>query len=852
MKIDIFKILKQNLRGKMIAKILIIGEDKLYIRAFCTQLAELGYGEKNIWVFPSVNAAVSMAVAGISVIFTDMSNENHCAKRFRSLENHYKDIPIIILSPAEGLDATLNLINNGANDYLLKEDMDIKALDKALKLVANKKRKVINDGNKKLIDIIKEQKKQLEDILGSINDVVWQRRADDFSLIYINNACKDVYGYTPDEMLSEHGKTLEHIHPDDREKLNNKIKRTLRDGHGGIEYRIIDRNGQVKHIYGHSSIQYKDGKPFVYNGVSVDITGIRNAEHALQEKMQEIEELYESITERFFSMDSNWMVTYVNKQFEIFYSRGKKDIIGKSVFEIFPKLKESPFYDHLKRALEEKVVIHTDGPSPTWNMYIAVDAYPTKDGIAVFIKDITEQKELQDKVLNEEQKLRAIINNTRDIIWYVDKDQNIISGNQAFYDRIAVMTNNKDYSEVTNNDFKEAEVIKWNAFFARALAGEHFKVIEENVVNNKKVFEEISFNPIPDKDNNIVGISCFSRDITEEKTLQDQIFKEQQNLKALINNTSDFIWSVDTNLNIVSINEPFVDFISGLSNRVLKPGDYIAFSDFGEDLKKMWLDAYAKALSGKRVKFDDEATINGTTFYTEKSLNPIFDSTGEIVGVSCFARDKSEEVKLRKQIQKDEQSLRATINNTRDHIWSVDKDLNIIFLNQSAKEFVFNITGQTLGAGDFVLPEGFSQAFIDTRLAHYRKALTGLAFSIVDELYDNDEISYMETAFNPIRDFDGNVIGVNCYSRDITAQKKHLARIELQNAKLKEIAWIQSHKVRGPVSSILGLTNLFNYEDSTDNINHEIILRIQTATMHLDEIVKEVVSMTEDMGTNIE
>lgn len=840
----------------MIAKILIIGEDKSYIRAFCTQLAELGYGEKNIWIFPSVNAAVSMAVAGISVIFTDMSNENHCAKRYRSLESHYKDIPIIILSPAEGLDATLNLINNGANDYLLKEDMDIKALDKALKLVVNKKRKTItagkHDGNKKLIDIIKDQKQQLEDLLGSINDVVWQRRADDFSLIYINNACKDVYGYTPDEMMSEHGKTLNHIHPDDKEKMQEKIKRTLRDGHGGIEYRIIHRNGQVKHIYGHSSIQYKDGKPFVYNGVSVDITAIRNAENALKEKMQEIEEMYESITERFFSIDRNWTITYVNKQFETFYKKDKKDIIGKSAFEMFPKLREVLFYDYLKRALEERVVIHTEGPSPTWNSYIAIDAYPTKDGIAVFIKDITEQKELQDRILNEEQKLRAIINNTRDIIWYVDKDQNIISGNQAFYDRIALMTNNKDYRDVTNEDFKEAEVIKWNAFFARALAGERFRVIEENFVNGKKVFEQINFNPIPDKDNNIVGISCFSHDITEEKILQDQIFMERQNLKALINNTGDFIWSVDTNLNIISVNEPFVDFVSSFSDIVLKPGDHIIFPAFGDELTDLWLDAYAKALSGKRVKFDDEAVINGITFYTEKSLNPIFDSNGEIVGVSCFARDRSEEVKLRKQIQKDEQSLRATINNTRDHIWSVDKDLNIIFLNQSAKEFVFNITSQTLGAGDFVLPEGFSQAFVDTRLAHYRKALTGKAFAIVDELYDNDEISYMETAFNPIRDFENNVIGVNCYSRDITAQKKHLARIEQQNSKLKEIAWIQSHKVRGPVSSILGLINLFNYDDPSDTINQEIILRIQTVTKHLDEIVKEVVSMTEGMGTDIE
>ncbi|MBS1690241.1 MAG: PAS domain S-box protein, partial [Bacteroidetes bacterium] len=634
-------------------------------------------------------------------------------------------------------DTILKLIAQGAQDYLVKEELDDNALNKAIWLALNRKKQASasnssNQKNKELSDIIKKQKQQLDDILSSISDVVWSRRGDDFSLLYINKACFDVYGYTPEEMMSEEGKTLDHIHPDDRELLNEKISRTIKNGSGGMEYRIIHKDGSIKYLYGHSTVTYKDGKPEVVNGVSVDITDIRNAEKALAEKQLDMEDLFESITERFFSADKNWNITYVNKQFEKFYNISGKDIIGKRVTEAFPNIVNTHFHVALQRSMEESIVTHSEGISPTSGKYISLDAYPTRNGIGVYIKDITEQKELHDQLLNEEQKLRAIINNTKDIIWYVDKDQNIISGNQAFYDRIAEMTN-KEYRELTNDDFKEEEVKKWNAFFTRALSGEHFKVIEENIVRGKKVYEEISFNPIPDKDNTIVGISCFSRDITEEKTLQDQILLERQNLKALLNNTKDFIWSVDKDLNVISVNEPFVDFISNFTNKVLKPGDPILFYDFGETIRDTWLKAYTKALAGKRVIFEDENIIDGKSFYTEKSLNPIFDDKGEVVGVSCFAHDKSEEIKLRKQIQKDEQSLRATINNTKDHIWSVDTDLKIIFLNQSAKDFVFDVTGQTLGAGDFVLPEGFSEAFIETRTAHYRKALEGTAFSIVDE-----------------------------------------------------------------------------------------------------------------------
>lgn len=838
----------------MTEKILLIGTDGSYISAVRDLLLKLHYKEKDILVFDSVEAAIELPVPGTSVILAQLPHNNNT--NFTSLHSCYADTPIIILCSSNELHIALELIGQGAEDYLIIEDTEIKALDKALKRsVAAKQRmaghpKATKD-SKELVDIIKKQKEQLDDILGSITDVVWQRRADDFSLIYINNACKEVYGYTPEEMMSEYGKKLNHIHPEDRELLQQKIQRTLKEGKGGIEYRIIDRYGNVKYIYGHSMLKYKDGKPFVFNGVSVDVTEIRKTDAALKEKIKEIEDVYNSITDRFFSVDKNWIITYVNKQFEIFYQKDKDQLIGKTIFEIFPRLKETLFYNYLKRSMEERVITHSEGSSPTWGVYLSVDAYPTQNGIAVYLKDITEQKKLDDQLLNEEQKLKAIINNTRDIIWYVDKDANIISGNQAYYDRIAYMTDNKQYADVSNNDFSNEEVIKWQGYFARALKGERFKVIEQNRAFDKTVYEEISFNPIPDKDNNIVGISCFSRDITEEKLLQDKIFMEKQNLKALINNTRDFIWSVDKDLNIISINEPFVDFLYSFTGKVLKPGDPIMSYDFGKEMRQTWQDAYSKALSGKRVIFENENIIEGKSFYTEKSLNPIFDDHGAVVGVGCFARDKSEEVKLRKQIQKDEQSLRATIDNTRDHIWSVDSNLNIIFLNQSAKDFVFQVTGETLGAGDFILPEGFSQAFRDTRIAQYKQALTGEAFAIVDELYDNDEVSYMETSFNPIKDLDGNVIGVNCYSRDITAQKKHLARIELQNAKLKEIAWIQSHKVRGPVASILGLIDLFNYEEPSDPVNKEILFGIKSASVNLDEIIKDVVAMTEHMGTEL-
>ena len=65
--------------------------------------------------------------------------------------------------------------------------------------------------------------------------------------------------------------------------------------------------------------------------------------------------------------------------------------------------------------------------------------------------------------------------------------------------------------------------------------------------------------------------------------------------------------------------------------------------------------------------------------------------------------------------------------------------------------------------------------------------------------------------------------------------------LRLQNEKLSEIAWIGSHRLRGPVASILGLSRLFNHENLADPDNAKIIEGIYAATKDMDSVVIELV-----------
>ncbi len=68
-----------------------------------------------------------------------------------------------------------------------------------------------------------------------------------------------------------------------------------------------------------------------------------------------------------------------------------------------------------------------------------------------------------------------------------------------------------------------------------------------------------------------------------------------------------------------------------------------------------------------------------------------------------------------------------------------------------------------------------------------------------------------------------------------------------QNEKLFEICSLQSHQVRGPIASILGLTGLFNYRNPNDPANSEILLKLEIVVKEFDHVIHEIVKKTDEL-----
>jgi signal transduction histidine kinase len=75
---------------------------------------------------------------------------------------------------------------------------------------------------------------------------------------------------------------------------------------------------------------------------------------------------------------------------------------------------------------------------------------------------------------------------------------------------------------------------------------------------------------------------------------------------------------------------------------------------------------------------------------------------------------------------------------------------------------------------------------------------------------------------------------------DISELKEKELRILEQNKRLHEIAQINSHIIRRPVASILGLMELLDKESIVGEGNQEVLERLLTSTKALDAVIRQL------------
>ncbi|MDN3583416.1 PAS domain S-box protein [Mucilaginibacter flavus] len=351
----------------------------------------------------------------------------------------------------------------------------------------------------------------------------------DFRFLAVNSAATVQYGYSQAEFLQL---KITDIRPPEEVPAFLAAVGQVPDRYADAgRWLHRKKNGETffVRIFSHHTVF--EGLPAKQTLV-IDIDQKVRTETALAEKSAELENMLDSITDGFYALNSRWEVTYINKAAEKTLCCTKGDILGKNLWDFFPNSRDGRFYAEYERAMNERISVQFEGYYAPLGVWGSMSVYPTKEGIAVYFVDITEQKKIQEKIYNDGQNLRAIINNTRDLIWSVDLQSRIITGNQAFWTRVKELTG-KGEEEVSNADFVQERVAVFFESYERAFKGEAFSLVRQRELDGRQVFEELSFNPIRDIHQSVIGVNCFLRDITDAQQYLHQIEEQNKRLREI-------------------------------------------------------------------------------------------------------------------------------------------------------------------------------------------------------------------------------------------------------------------------------------------------------------------------------
>lgn len=117
----------------------------------------------------------------------------------------------------------------------------------------------------------------------------------------------------------------------------------------------------------------------------------RQARLSAEAAQQRLSNILDHLTDGLMIFDSDWHYRYINPQAEPFAGKPQEDLLGKNVWEEFPMLIGSTFYQQYHHAVAAQEPVAFRVFSSLLNNWFDVRAYPIPDGLVVYFRQITDQ-----------------------------------------------------------------------------------------------------------------------------------------------------------------------------------------------------------------------------------------------------------------------------------------------------------------------------------------------------------------------------------------------------------------------------------------------------------------------------
>jgi len=643
---------------------------------------------------------------------------------------------------------------------------------------------------------------------------------EDARVVEANQRFAEMLGYTLEEVCELHTwdwdknfppeKILEMGRNVDEKGLHLETKHTRKDGS------VIDVDISI------SGIMY-GGQKLIFC-IQRDITERNRAEEALRNSEESYRELADSITEVFFAMDEHLRYTYWNKASEILTGVRAEDALGKSLPEVFPDTAGTRRAEKVYRAVlrTQKSQTFVNEFDIDGRHYIfEIGAYPSRGGISVFVRDITERKRAEEALRQSEENYRALFDSAVIGTIVIEAEtMKVMMANQAAAEMLGFSSAKEvigvnPLDSVPLEDRESVRELLLKEFFEQDLRRTHeLRMITKDgreiwiSANGARIMHE----------GRLAGLASFT-DITEHKEMEEAINLQRAYFQQLFDNSPDAILMMDTNDRAIQANRGF-EVLFGYSNEEVKGRSLIELIIPEVDVQGA-SDSLQRIFGGEVVRKESVRRRKDGGLVDVSVLAYPIRFNDKLVGAYGVYSDITERKRAEEAIKQAAEEWRKTFDSISDAISIHDRNFKILRANEAFAN-IFNMEpNQIIGGHCYELHRGEKPI---SGCPHQQTLATGKPAAA--EFYESHLGKYLLESTSPIFDKEGKVIGTIHITRDITEQKQQNERLMMADrlASIGELAAGTAHELNNPLTSVIGFSQLLMEKDISDDIREDVKL----------------------------
>lgn len=720
-----------------------------------------------------------------------------CRKILSLLSKRESIIPLIIFTTEHNEDKALECLNIGAKDYIIKENP--RRLGNAV-VRALKERKTVLEliFAEKDLDQFKKYVDRYErwEANAPVVTYLYVLHPDgSHAFNYISSASKRLFDLLPEDIVRNPEVLTSLRHPEDVTEMDKEIKRSAETFK---TFRFVSRHIIKREIRWYSFIAHpkkQSNGDIIWDGIILDITEQKLAEHALSEKHSLMHTLMDNIPDVIYFKDIESKFISVNKGYLTKVNVSSEDeIIGKTDFDIFT-------FEHASDARNDELQIIKTG-MPIINKiekeilrsgkiaWVSTTKIPLRNNRGEIVgtfgisRDITEQRIIQDTLNAEQNLMRTLMDALPDCIYVKDTDGKFIINNKAHLNDLGVRTQEEAKGKTEFNFYNYNTAAGYASDDLNVLeSGKPMYYREERLNGNsgKGSWHLVTKIPLNDHQGNVIGIVGINHDITESKRLEEQLRSSEARLRNIVTATSAVLYTtrvIGETLTFTWVGDNINQF-GFVPEEVIKPDfwnnmihpddrDYL-ITKIPSLLKenKIVLEYRIRNKEGNYLWIRDESVL----------VRDIFGKPTEIFGswLNINERMKIEEALLNSEVQ-----LTNALKIAKLAYWEHDFIKNVFIFNDQFYS-LFRTTVEKEG-GYYMTPARYTERFIhpeDNEIVAVgvQKALEAGDPNKVVNLehrifYADGEPGYISVRFNIVQDANGKIIGTRGANQDITERKR--------------------------------------------------------------------------------